>query len=151
MSAAQHTFTPGPWGWFGNEYGFYLATQFGGRRFVMDFARMGMQRAQPRFQVGGVMVDAKDLAVFEVGKRGIVGMKAARLPGSDVYRTDIVGFDHADSQLIAAAPDLYEALFRLLPFCRAETDPADPNYDPLHIAAIERARAALATATGAAT
>ena len=86
--------TPGPWGWFGNlkADGPYLATVHGGRRFVMQFARLGMQSAQPRFQVydpehdWGYMVDGRDLAIYEAD-----------------HRADIVGFDNPDAEFIAHA------------------------------------------------
>lgn len=102
--------TPGPWGWFGSKHaGFYLATKHSGRQFVMSFIRMGMRGAQPQFQVNGVMEDAKSLAIFEVGKRGVIGFEAANQPGSGVYRSDIIGFAHPDARLIAAAPELLSA------------------------------------------
>jgi hypothetical protein len=113
---SQHT--PGPWGWFGNKHGFYLATERGGRIYVMDFVRMGMNRAQPRFQVRvdgkhGVMTEASELCTFEVADN-VVGMKAAAQPGSGVYRTDINGFDHPDARVIAAAAQLLEALMLMV-------------------------------------
>lgn len=103
--------TPGPWAWFGSpKSGFYLATTHSGRRYVMEFVRMGFNSAQPRFQIKGEgMIDGKDLCVFEVA-RNVVGIESARKPGSGVYRHDIVGFDHADARLIAAAPELLAAL-----------------------------------------
>jgi hypothetical protein len=76
----------------------------------MDFVRWGMRGAQPRFQPErGGMVDAKDLLQFEVGEQSIVGMDEAKKDGS-VYRYDVRGINCADARLIAAAPDLLEAL-----------------------------------------
>jgi hypothetical protein len=109
--ALKHT--PGPWAWFGNASSnhVYLATVHGGRRYVMDFTRWGMRGAQPRFQPRerGGMIDAKDLLQFEVGDRSIVGIEAAKKDGS-VYRLDVRGIDCADARLIAAAPELLDAL-----------------------------------------
>lgn len=106
--------TPGPWGWFGNagSNSVYLATQHGGRRFVMDFTRWGMRGAQPRFQPGRGVI-AKDLLQFEVGDQTIVGVNAAR-KDSSVYRLDVRGIDCADARLIAASPELLGALKALL-------------------------------------
>lgn len=104
--------TPGPWAWFGNagSNSVYLATTHSGRRFVMDFTRWGFRGAQPRFQAErGVMIDAKDLLQFEVGDQTIVGIEAAKKDGS-VYRLDVRGINSADARLIAAAPDMLEAL-----------------------------------------
>ncbi|RVJ93121.1 hypothetical protein [Sinorhizobium meliloti] len=104
--------TPGPWAWFGNANSnhVYLATTHSGRRYVMDFVRWGMRGAQPRFQPErGGMVDAKDLLQFEVGDQSIVGIEAAKKDGS-VYRYDVRGIDCADARLIAASPELLDAL-----------------------------------------
>ena len=104
--------TPGPWAWFGNAGSnqVYLATTHSGRRFIMDFVRWGMRGAQPRFQPErGGMIDAKDLLQFEVGDRDIVGIDAARKDTS-VYRYDVRGINSADARLIAAAPEMLEAL-----------------------------------------
>lgn len=107
MSEAKHT--PGPWAWFGNAKfgGFYLATTHSGRRYVMDFVRMGMQGAQPRFQIDGLMEDARDLCSFEVSNA--IGIKEGESDGR-TYRYDIDGINHPDARLIAAAPELLEAL-----------------------------------------
>jgi len=110
MTEVKHT--PGPWKWFGNanSNSVYLATTHSGRRYVMDFVRWGMRGAQPRFQPErGGMISAKDLLQFEVGDRSIVGIDAAKKDGS-VYRYDIRGINSADARLIAAAPELLEAL-----------------------------------------
>jgi len=104
--------TPGPWAWFGNASTntLYLATVHSGRQYVMDFTRWGSRGAQPRFQPGkGVMVDAKDLLQFEVGDQSIVGVEAAK-KDAGVYRLDVRGIQCADAALIAAAPELLEAL-----------------------------------------
>lgn len=105
------SYTKGPWQWFGSpNTGFYLATTHSGRRYVMCFERMGLQGAQPAFQVKGEgMINARDLCVFEVAPH-VVGIEAAKKPGSGVYRKDIIGFDHPDARLIVAAPELLEAL-----------------------------------------
>ena len=95
--------TPGPWGWFGYpNCSFYLATQHSGRRYVMGFERMGMRGAQPTFQVKGEMKKGVDLCRFEVARK-VIGIEAAKKPGSGVYRKDIVGFDHPDAEFIAHA------------------------------------------------
>lgn len=149
MSGTKHT--PGPWGWFGNagSNSLYLATVHGGRRFVMDFTRWGFRGAQPRFQPGrGIMVDAKDLLQFEVGDRSIVGVEAAKKDTS-VYRLDVRGIDCADARLIAAAPELLEALAELNAalddgLCNSGT----PGFDSERLGrAQDAARAAIAAAT----
>jgi hypothetical protein len=60
----------GPWGWFGNaKYEFFLSTKDRGRIFVMQFGRMGMQSAQPCFNVNGRgMTDGRELAIYEVNR-----------------------------------------------------------------------------------
>ena len=108
-------FTKGPWAWFGNAASnhVYLATWHSGRRYVMDFKRWGMRGAQPRFQPDTGMKDAKDLLFFAVGDKSVVGVEAAKKDTS-VYRLDIRGINAPDAHLIAAAPELYEALTALL-------------------------------------
>lgn len=104
------TFTPGPWGWFGHsKHGMHLATVDRNRTYIMDFVRQGMAGAQPRFRDRMVMKPASELCVFEVA-RHVIGNKAANEAGTFVYRRDIVAIDHPDARLIAAAPELYEAL-----------------------------------------
>lgn len=104
----QHT--PGPWAWFGNRSGgVYLATPDRGRRYIMGFRRYGMNGAQPTFNIGSIMRPAAELVSFAVGDRSVRGFKQAD-GDTSVYRYDIDGIDHPDARLIAAAPDLFEAL-----------------------------------------
>lgn len=104
--------TPGPWRWCGNgSYGIYLATVHSGRRFIMDFVRMGMRLAQPRFQPkkGNGMVKAQDLLMFEVGNQSVRGLAEAK-KNESVYRLDVRGIDCADARLLEASPELYDLL-----------------------------------------
>lgn len=137
-------FTPGPWRWFGNRGGgVYLATNHSGRRYVMGFQRYGMNGAQPSFCVGSIMRPAAELVEFEVGDRSVRGFKQADKDGS-VYRYDVIGIDTPDARLIAAAPDLYEALKDLMPTIRC-MERHGVRYDPQQV---DAAIAALAKATG---
>lgn len=81
--------TPGPWYWEKRASGMIrLYTPKNGSCTVMDFGRMGMQSAQPRFSdrgdkpLGGVMIDARELDLDK----------------------------HPDAVLIAAAPNLLEVI-----------------------------------------
>lgn len=143
--------TPGPWGWFGStRTGVYLATRHSGRRYVMDFVRKGFNGCEPRFQPGtDGMKTATELAIFEVC-RDATDEKDPR-----VYRTDVVGFRAADAHLIAAAPDMAEALEAFVEFavpelieegCRGKSDPGCPSCMAIEI--VDRARSALARARG---
>lgn len=135
---ADAKFTPGPWAWFGSAGGapdIYLATNHSGRRYVMSFRRWGLNGAQPCFQPEGRgMKKASDLLQFEVGDKSIVGIEAAKKDTS-VYRFQIRGIAAPDAHLIAAAPELYEALDNILK-------------QGLTIDLIDPARAALAKARG---
>lgn len=103
MSGGKHT--PGPWGWFGStRTSMYLATVHGGRRYVMGFKRKGMNGAEPVFRDNDRMVPASSLAIYEVNR------EATDAKDPSVYRHDIVGFRSADARLIAAAPEMFEAL-----------------------------------------
>lgn len=106
--------TPGPWGWFGCPDALTLATKHSGRRYVMDFVRKGMRGAQPRFQPGkDGMVSADCLLQFAVGDKSVRGDAEAKANDS-VYRYDVVGVDAPDARLIAAVPELAEALLAAL-------------------------------------
>jgi hypothetical protein len=131
--------TPGPWGWAGGyKHGNtpYLATTHSGRQFVMGFCRHGFSGAKPVFRAGNRLVNSEDLAIYEVCP------EATSPDDPRVYRYDIIGFRSHDAALIAAAPELYEALKLLI------ADFGDyPAYKrPFH--AFDVARAAIAKAEG---
>jgi hypothetical protein len=81
----------------------------------MDFVRMGMRLAQPRFQPskGNGMIKAQDLLMFEVGDQSVRGLDGAKKNDS-VYRLDVRGIDCADARLIEASPELYDLLQEVL-------------------------------------
>ncbi|MBF0399943.1 MAG: hypothetical protein HQL90_04175 [Magnetococcales bacterium] len=122
----QHT--PGPWAWFGDPSvrrpQYYLATVNGGRRIVMGFERAGFNGAQPTFNVRGIITPAADLCLFAVGQDGVVGYRDAR-ENKSVYRYDITCFDHPDARLIAAAPELLDAVLELVASRSAELTPGE--------------------------
>lgn len=141
--------TPGPWAWFGNRSGgVYLATPDRGRRYVMGFRRYGMNGAQPTFSIGSIMHPAADLVAFAVGDGTARGFKEADKDGS-VYRYDVSEIDHADARLIAAAPDLLEALADVMGILgRAESNASgNPEFDYIG-PRVAAARAAIAKARG---
>ncbi len=91
-------YTAGPWFWFGqqakNGVGsrFYLATGNRGRLTIMDFVRLGMQRAMPRFakrndSMGGIMYPISELAKFD-------------------HSGELTSTGNADADLLAIAPEL---------------------------------------------
>lgn len=140
-------FTPGPWRWYGNtKHGFYLATTHSGRLHVMGFERKGMRVAQPTFRdERHMMAPASDIPIFEV-------CHDATDPRDErVYRHDIVGFRNPDAHLIAAAPELYDAL----KVFAAEPLSTEPGHNRTRLFSFEdldekirRARAAIAKAEG---
>ena len=101
MSEQKHT--PGPWRWELNKKSKKLNLcghgECGPYDFtVMDFERWGMNGAIPRFREGEMNTMIK---ADEFGK--VVPLRAHH---SDWFQS----LSHPDAQLIAAAPDLLEAL-----------------------------------------
>jgi hypothetical protein len=100
----------GGWAWFGGRDDLYLATNHGGRRYVMGFKRKGMRSAQPTFQIGGIMHGAiDDLTEYAVGDGAARGQAEADKDPS-VYRMDVKSVDHPDARRIARVPDMEAAL-----------------------------------------
>lgn len=85
--------TPGPWGWLMIGNRLLLGTPDRGCLIVMDFVRDGMQGAAPRFSDWAGRSDGEPRERF-----GGLMRPLSELGG------------HADARLIAAAPDLAEAL-----------------------------------------
>lgn len=102
---------PGPWRWAGYIGGsIEIRTAHSGQLVVMGAQRAGMQGAQPTFQVidpehaegppskwWGLMHRADELAKREVA-----------------YRDDIVSIENPEARLIVAAPEIRDAVDRLL-------------------------------------
>lgn len=88
--------TGGPWYWHVDSNGrISLRTPDRGQLIVMDFARVGMQAAGPRFAYWDGMEDGKP---------------RARLGGILMAATPNTIAGHPDAKLMEAAPDLLAAL-----------------------------------------
>jgi hypothetical protein len=131
MSAAH---TPGPWRWEFNASN-KTVNLVGGRPMfdltVMDFARWGMSKAVPRFR--DTEVDGMNLMDRLCDKPEWIAPE----PGREHHKRWHQLVTHPDARMIAAAPDLLEALISI-----AE-DSSDEG-------ARECAMAAIAKATGGA-
>jgi hypothetical protein len=143
LRTPERPWTRGPWTWAGSRlHYYYLATAHSGRYHVMGFKRKGPQNAQPVFLQMGQdkdslegptrLVPADDLCIFEVCR------EATDHKDPRVYRTDIVGFRNPDAQLIAAAPELAEALIECLQYVTKRA-----YVDHTYQGVVDRARAAL--------
>lgn len=107
-------FSPGPWRWELSEYAKQLQL-CGGKRgrsreydcTVMDFVRWGMRGAAPRFLAD----DGTRVPLLErAGKFGAV------VAGREHHARWFKSVNNPDAHLIAAAPDLYQALSEALGF-----------------------------------
>lgn len=92
----------GPWQWGGHlTYsgpGLFTRHSSRGESSIMDFRRLDMQGAQPRFQrPNGLMEWANDpgVAIFEVCP------EAMSIDDPRVYRDDIIGFRNGNAEFIA--------------------------------------------------
>jgi hypothetical protein len=127
-------FTPGPWRW---EITNGILNLCGGNPkydvSVMDFVRDGMQGATARFRENVPMMNIMHKAQEH----------SVPAPGREHHKWFRL-VDHHDAHLIAAAPDLYEALDDLAIWWENwMPDNADGGHDALF-----KARAALAKARG---
>ncbi len=125
--------TPGPWCWVVNPKNYEVDLsrgQYGSS--VLRFERWGMGSATPMFNVNGVMKRAVDVSRPQHGREH----------HAEWWRI----IDHPDARLIAAAPELLEALERTLGLAEKWADGvgrSHPDHD-----VIAEARAAIAKATG---
>jgi hypothetical protein len=133
--------TPGPWRWeFNAEYR-RLHLVGGCRRFdltIMDFERWGMNGATMRLR--DPAHDGMQL-LYRVHERPDW---IAPEPGREHHKKWHQLLTHPDARLIAAAPDLLEALNDML---NAENSYPYGGMSESEIAAIGKARAAIARAT----
>lgn len=138
----QHT--PGPWRWEVSRHSkrVHLCGGHPKRGFgrydltVMGFQRYGMNSAAPVFW-------SWDYAK-SVGEPHRADELAVAVPGREHHASWFADIDHPDARLIAAAPELLEALEHLLKV--RERDGVKPQSRD---AAEAKARAAIAKATGA--
>lgn len=101
LEALDKAATQGTWAWFGNTrmQHIYLATIERGRKIVMDFARWGMQRAQPRFQ--------------KPPEHGFMDGVEAFVRYEADHREDIGYLDHPDARLLVEARNALPTLLRM--------------------------------------
>lgn len=114
--------TPGPWKWTIVPRFRDIRLENNAGLVVMDFARWGMQGAQPRFR----------------GRLDIMWGIDELIVGATHADITEASWPHADARLIAAAPDLLE-------IAKVVADwPHKPGEHPL----VDMARAAIAKALG---
>lgn len=90
--------TPGPWRWFGDveTKQVELATTYGGRIYVMTFARWGMGGAQPCFQIREPGQDVRHGFMATLAEMFVKGLVTKEVP----YRGDIASIDHPDARFM---------------------------------------------------
>lgn len=115
---AQPSFTPGPWKWYKDLYGWSLRTPHSGQLIVLDVtpAKKGTIRFSDRGnrggKCGGIMSAIGDYVGGATGKQGFFDV------------------ENADARLIAAAPSLYAYAKASLMYIGYAND-GKPKYDEL--------------------
>ena len=94
-------YTPGPWQWELNERGKQVRLCSRSNMTVMDFVRWGMGGAMPRFL-------SSEHLMRKATEYGVI------VPGREHHAEWFKTLDHPDARLIAAAPQLAEALRSIL-------------------------------------
>ena len=132
--------TKGPWAWFANSRTgqVHLATERRGRVFVMSFSRCGFHGAQPAFQHHKEDCDGSC--------RGCGVMEPVFKAGYPEDHNGEIEIDHPDAILIAAAPDLLDALRELV--AEADEPVGWEGHKHPHSVGFTMARAAIAKAEG---
>lgn len=132
---SEHKHTPGPWRWEVNEKHKTMQLVGGVQKYdltIMGFERWGMH---------GAVATMRDPYVDGMNIMHRCTNWARSVPGRAHHADWFKTIEHPDARLMAAAPDLLEALEGLL----RQVDAYDlPLSDPERIAA----RAAIAKATG---
>lgn len=90
-------YTPGPWRWELSERGKQIRLCSRSNMTVMDFVRWGMSGAIPRFL-------SPEHLLRKATDHGVI------VPGREHHAEWFKTLDHPDAKLIAAAPQLAEAL-----------------------------------------
>lgn len=126
MTDSKHT--PGPWRWEVNLHA-KTVSLYGGTptfdKMVMTFKRWGMRGAQPVFWD------------WSGGNFGVPEL-ASSFEGREHHASWLSDINHPDARLIAAAPELLDALEELL--AHAAFIGIAPHYDQLARSAIAKAR-----------
>lgn len=140
--------TPGPWRWEFN--GATKSVQLVGGKpkydlTIMDFERWGMGGAVPRFIEPSESMNGLMLMYRLCDRKDWI----APFPNRDHHFRWCAGVTHPDAQLMAAAPDLLEALREVLKHEEWHAASADEVTREARDA-ISKARAAIIKATGAA-
>lgn len=138
---SENKFTKGPWRWEYNEKVKRLQLCGGVRPFdltVMDFTRCGMQGGTARL---------RELSEDELNVMYPASKWAEPEKGREHHKNWFQLINHADANLIAAAPDLLEALNGMISMYCELINSGDAGYwNPEEVPEVIAARAAIAKA-----
>lgn len=136
---SEHKHTPGPWRWEVNEKSKVVQICGGKPQYdltVMDFERWGMGSAIPRLR------DNSDHGLLTRCLKW-----ACKVLGREHHSHWFQSLDHPDARLIAAAPELLEALESTLQQCLLWQGEPHEHSCEIHSEIVAKARAAIAKAT----